>query len=63
MPDHYKTVWNGSAMVRRKIQVKRGKQLIVPDSAKPQQGSGVMPPPVDKKEQQAKLRAELFKTF
>ena len=61
MPDHYKMVFNGSAMVRRKIQVKRGKQIIVPVE---QKGSGaVMPPPVDKKEQQAKLRAELFKTF
>ena len=63
MPDHYKMVFNGTSMVRRKIQVKRGKQVIVPDSTKPQQGTGVAPPPIDKKEQQAKLRAELFKTF
>ena len=63
MPDHYKMVFNGSAMVRRKIQVKRGKQIIVPDAKPEQRGGAVMPAPVDKKEQQAKLRAELFKTF
>lgn len=62
MPDHYKMVFNGTQIVRRKIATKRGKQVIVPDSAKPQQGTGVVPV-VDKKEQQAKLRAELFKTF
>lgn len=60
MPDHYKLIWNGSAMVRRKISTKRGKQIIVPVE---QKGSGAVMPPVDKKEQQAKLRAELFKTF
>lgn len=63
MPDHYKLVFNGSAMVRRKIQVKRGKQVIVPDAKTEQKGSGIALPVVDKKEQQAKLRAELFKTF
>jgi len=63
MPDHYKMVWNGTQIVRRKIATKRGKQVIQQEAAKPQLGTGVLPPPVDKKAQQAKLRAELFKSF
>ena len=66
MTTRYKMVFNGTTIVRRKIETKRGKQEVVTPSKHEKEsevkGSGIAAEPVqDKKALQAKLRAELFK--
>ena len=66
MTTRYKMVFNGTTIVRRKIETKRGKQEVVTPGKHEKEaevkGSGIAAEPVqDKKALQAKLRAELFK--
>ena len=69
MPIRYKQVFNGTTIVRRKVETtKRGKQEVITPGKHEKEsevkGSGLSAEPVqDKKALQAKLRAELFKSL
>ena len=67
MPTRYKMVFNGTTIVRRKVETKRGKQEVVTpgkhEKESESKGSGIVEPVQDKKALQAKLRAELFKSL